>query len=86
MRPAMERLREQSQADRRDAIAVLTPDQQAQAWERIARPGQPRGGRPGRGLAPGRVGDGERPRPGRQGVAPRQRPGARGTPDRGRSR
>src|SRR5215204_922997 len=45
MRPQMERLREQSQADRRDAIAVLTPDQQAQAWERIARSG--RGGRAG---------------------------------------
>jgi Spy/CpxP family protein refolding chaperone len=36
MRPQMDRLREQSQNDRRDAIAVLTPDQQAQAWERIA--------------------------------------------------
>ena len=40
MRPQMERLREQSQADRRDAIAVLTPDQQAQAWERVARSGR----------------------------------------------
>lgn len=68
MRPAMERLREQTQADRRDAIAVLTPDQQAQAWERIARMGQPRGGRPGRGLAPGRGGAGGRgSRPGRMG-------------------
>jgi hypothetical protein len=81
MRPAMERLREQSQADRRDAIAVLTPDQQAQAWERIARTGPARGGRPGRGLAPGRARDGGRPRP-----APRPRPGARGRPDRERSR
>jgi len=36
MRPQLERLREQVQADRRDAIAVLTPDQQAQAWERVA--------------------------------------------------
>jgi hypothetical protein len=36
MRPAMERLREQSRADLRDAIAVLTPDQQARAWERMA--------------------------------------------------
>ena len=45
MRPQMERLREQSQADRRDAIAVLTPDQQAQAWERVARSG--RGGSAG---------------------------------------
>jgi hypothetical protein len=40
MRPQMERLREQSQADRRDAIAVLTPDQQARAWERVARSGR----------------------------------------------
>ena len=51
MRPAMERMREQSLADRRDAIAVLTPDQQAQAWDRIARMGQDRGGRPGRGFS-----------------------------------
>jgi Spy/CpxP family protein refolding chaperone len=36
MRPQLERLRDQSQADRRDAIAILTPDQQALAWERIA--------------------------------------------------
>ena len=36
MRPQMDRMREQSLADRRDAIAVLTPDQQAQAWVRIA--------------------------------------------------
>jgi len=40
MRPQMERLREQSLADRRDAIAVLTPDQQARAWERVARAGR----------------------------------------------
>jgi len=40
MRPQMERLREQSLADRRDAIAVLTPDQQARAWERVARSGR----------------------------------------------
>ena len=60
MRPAMQRLRDQSQADRRDAIAVLTPDQQAQAWERIARSGRGgagfRGAR-GRGMGgPGRIG------------------------------
>ena len=57
MRPQMERLREQSQADRRDAIAVLTPDQQAQAWERVARSG--RGGsagfRGGRGAGARRI-------------------------------
>jgi len=44
MRPQMDRMREQSLADRRDAIAVLTPDQQAQAWERVSRMG-PGGGR-----------------------------------------
>jgi len=52
MRPQMERLREQAEADRRDAIAILTPEQQAQAWERVAtrggrsmraEPGRPRG-------------------------------------------
>lgn len=71
MRPAMERLREQAQADRRDAIAVLTPDQQAQAWERIATMG--RGGRgPGgngmRGMRGARMrGAMMRARPGRPG-------------------
>jgi Spy/CpxP family protein refolding chaperone len=62
MRPAMQRLRDQSQADRRDAIAILTPDQQARAWERIAasgrmqRGGMGRGFRPGRGMPRGRMG------------------------------
>ena len=46
MRPQMDRLREQSLADRRDAISVLTADQQAQAWERMARAGRG-GGRSG---------------------------------------
>ncbi|HEX5074705.1 MAG TPA: Spy/CpxP family protein refolding chaperone [Gemmatimonadaceae bacterium] len=56
MRPAMERLRDQAQADRRDAIAVLTPDQQARAWERVAasarmeRSGMHRGFRHGHGM------------------------------------
>ena len=65
MRPAMDRLRAQSQADRRDAIAVLTPDQQAQAWERIASGGRgQRGGmRRGGGAAPGPGFNGP-PRPG----------------------
>ena len=44
MRPQMDRMREQSLADRRDAISVLTPDQQAQAWDRIARMGRGNGG------------------------------------------
>ena len=68
MRPAMQRLRDQSQADRRDAIAILTPDQQARAWERIAtsgrmqRGGMGRGFRPGRDMRGGRMGMRGRPR------------------------
>ena len=50
MRPAMQRLRDQAQADRRDAIAVLTPDQQARAWERIAASGRVHRGGMGRGF------------------------------------
>ncbi|HUQ82663.1 MAG TPA: Spy/CpxP family protein refolding chaperone [Gemmatimonadaceae bacterium] len=80
MRPAMQRLRDQSQADRRDAIAVLTPDQQAQAWERVARQGRMDGGagfrgnrmRGGTGMGgPGRMGM----RGGPPGVGPRGRAG-----------
>ncbi len=52
MRPQMERLREQAEADRRDAIAILTPDQQAQAWERVATMGR-RSMRAGPGRARG---------------------------------
>ena len=89
MRPALDQLREQSQADRRDAIAVLSPDQQAQAWERIARSGRDgrlasRGGMDGpgrRGMRPGGV-SGDRMR--RPGFAPRRigppRNGDGGTP------
>ena len=53
MRPQMDRMREQSLADRRDAISVLTPDQQAQAWDRIASMGRSgmRGGGMRRGIA-----------------------------------
>jgi hypothetical protein len=48
MRANMERVREQDHADRRDAIAVLTPDQQARAWEMIAARGRAmRGARAG---------------------------------------
>ena len=41
----MERMREQAHTDLRDALAVLTPDQQATAWEIVAM----RGGRGGPG-------------------------------------
>jgi len=66
MRASMERVREQEHADRRDAIAVLTPDQQAQAWEMIAARGRGmRGVRGGGGAMRERQ---MRPRPGaRQG-------------------
>ena len=60
MRPAMDKIREQSQADRRDAIAVLTPDQQAQAWERMAASG--RRGRGGMRHGAGQRGGFGRPR------------------------
>lgn len=36
VRQAMEQAREQQRADLRDALAVLTPDQQAMAFERLA--------------------------------------------------
>lgn len=47
MRARFERQREQTRADLRDAIAVLTPDQQATAWEMAA--GGPPGARGARG-------------------------------------
>jgi hypothetical protein len=51
IRARFNREREQSRADLRDAIAVLTPDQQAMAWEMTA---GPPGGRAARGLRFGR--------------------------------
>jgi hypothetical protein len=47
MRQAMEQGREQARVDLRDALAVLTPDQQARAWEMMARRGGGPGGRGG---------------------------------------
>jgi hypothetical protein len=47
IRARFEREREQARADLRDAIAVLTPDQQAMAWEMAA--GGPPGARGARG-------------------------------------
>jgi hypothetical protein len=87
MRPAMERLRDQAQADRREAIAVLTPNQQARAWERVAasgrmeRSGMGRGFRHGRGMHGGRMGMrgpggmGPRRNDDRRGPPPQRRPG-----------
>lgn len=73
LRPQIERLRDQSLADRRDAIAVLTPDQQALAWDRIAATGTMRRGGMGAGFGRG-FGRGFGPRRGGLG---RPMPGAR---------
>jgi Spy/CpxP family protein refolding chaperone len=81
MRARFDREREQERADLRDALAVLTPEQQAMAWEMVARGGpiaqrvrrarsrgeQRRGGGPGYGR--------ERRRE-RQAPQPSQRPPA----------
>jgi hypothetical protein len=84
MRPAMQRLRDQAQADRRDAIAVLTPDQQARAWERVAASGRMRRGGMDRGFKHGHSMHGSRMgmrEPGRTG--PRYNADRRGpTPQR----
>ena len=61
VRTEMERAREQERTDRRDAIAVLTADQQARAWELVANRGD-RGGRGGM-----RPGGQRRPGPGIRG-------------------
>jgi hypothetical protein len=59
MRARFERERDQGSADLRDALAVLTPDQQATAWQMVARRGPAgargaRGDRFRRGGSPGR--------------------------------
>ena len=83
LRATAERLRDQRHTDLRDALGVLTPDQQATAWELSAMRGgswMVRGARPGGGG--GRMGPG---RPGarfRGGPAPRDGRGSdRGAPD-----
>ncbi|HEX8245659.1 MAG TPA: hypothetical protein VF541_19255 [Longimicrobium sp.] len=81
MRQQFEQMREQERTDLRDAIAVLTPDQQARAWEMMAAHHGPGGmdgpGRMRRGMrapggmrgAPGGLppGDGSAPPPRPQG-------------------
>jgi hypothetical protein len=62
MRANMERVREQEHADRRDAIAVLTPDQQARAWEMIAARGRAMRGARGGAMRERQM----RPRPGQR--------------------
>ncbi len=72
--PAMlalaERMREQEHADLRDAIAILTPEQQALGWEMMSRRG---GTRMGAGAGPG-----TRPARMRQGVSPGREQRGRG--------
>ncbi|MEP6618503.1 MAG: Spy/CpxP family protein refolding chaperone [bacterium] len=63
---AMTKARDQRRADLRDAITVLTPDQQAQAWEMVsARGARARGGMTRRAMRPrmggGRLGGGMMP-------------------------
>ena len=53
MRADLERAREQAKVDQRDAIAVLTADQQARAWELVASRGRGQGSGMGRGMRPG---------------------------------
>jgi hypothetical protein len=67
MRARFDREREQGRADLRDALAVLTPEQQAMAWEMTARRGP--GARDTR-FRPGREG---RPRSDRERAPRRQR-------------
>jgi hypothetical protein len=84
MQQAFEQEREQGRADLRDALSVLTPDQQARAWEMMARGhGGPRGemgpGRGPRGMGPrggpdGRDGPDGRGGPGMRGPDGRQPP------------
>ena len=72
MRSRMERMREDMVDDRRDAIAVLNADQQAQAWELVASRGPGPGfGRGMRGFGPGGARSGG---PGQPGARLRQRP------------
>ena len=69
MRQQMEQAHEQARADLREALAVLTPDQQALAWEMVAHAG-------GRGGGPG--GPGGEGGPGRRGRGGPDGPGPRG--------
>lgn len=79
MRADFGRAQEQAQAEQRDAIAVLTPDQQARAWDIAASRGRDRG--MGRGMR-GMRGRGMR-EPGMRERSLRRGPGERGFPRRG---
>lgn len=71
-RAMMDRIRTQEHEDLRDALAVLTPDQQATAWEGAAR--QRGMGRPGRDMQKHRMRDARPDRRGR-GMGPGMAPG-----------
>ncbi len=78
LRQTFEQARQQERADLRDALAVLTPDQLAQAWEMVSRRGMVVG-RAAAQLRPGRaLRDGQRQRLRRLG--PGTPPPAPGTP------
>ncbi len=73
MEQAFRQAREQEHADLRDALAVLTPDQLAQAWEMISRRGMVVGRAAAQlrqGRAPMRNGQFQRMRQLRPGMAP----------------
>ena len=91
MMTRMTQVRDQVKTDLRDAIAVLTPDQQAQAWTMVARGGAMRRqgatrervqGQRMRQGRPGQAGPQGRMQPGQPGMAPRARAG--GPPPGGR--
>ena len=75
METNMSKEREQARTDLRDAIAVLTPDQQARAWEMAGAATRGRAGRAGRMGRMGRMGGGMG-----MGGRPGRMPGARRGP------
>jgi hypothetical protein len=72
LRANADRMRDQLHGDLRDALAVLTPDQLATAWELVAG----RGAGAGRGFAGGPMGTPMRFRPGTPGGRAGEGPGA----------
>ena len=83
MRAQFEKMHDQGRADLRDAIAILTPDQQAQGWEMMAEHAAQHGGRggPGMGAPPnGDHGMGPGAPHGRDGRPGNRPPGDEGAP------
>jgi len=73
MRADLDRAADQMRADQRDAIAVLTPDQQSRAWDLVSNRGRGAGG--ARGMARGMRRDGMGRGSMRPGRPPRARDG-----------